>query len=106
MVKMTKEECENIFMNKLILQTYEGMNKDEYPMIDAKKTIETKYGWVFFYNSIAAIVNQDSAKGYIGNSPVLVDKFDGSINSLDIFNHSIENCIVNYGKTKKYLEEE
>jgi hypothetical protein len=43
------------------------------------QTLETCFGWVFFYDSKAYILTGDPSHLIAGNSPFIVDKRDGSI---------------------------
>lgn len=41
--------------------------------------MERSFGWVFFYNSKSFIESGDPLQAAIGNSPIIVDRRDGSV---------------------------
>lgn len=42
-------------------------------------TIETEFAWIFFYNSVEFIQTGNLSSALTGNSPLIVDKMDGSV---------------------------
>ncbi len=42
------------------------------------KTMETSFGWVFFYNTEEFLKTRDNKHRLVGNAPIIVDKNDGS----------------------------
>lgn len=44
------------------------------------ETIEESFGWVFFYNTIEYIETGNPSYALIGNSPIIVNREDGSVN--------------------------
>jgi hypothetical protein len=45
-------------------------------------TIETEYGWIFFYNSRKYIETGDYKHRLYGNGPIVVEKADASLHPL------------------------
>jgi hypothetical protein len=54
---------------------------DTLQIIDAS-TIETDYGWVFFWNSRKFLETKKSRYYLSGNGPFVVEKADGSVHQL------------------------
>jgi CHASE2 domain-containing sensor protein len=49
------------------------------PSLQEALTIEKAFGWVFFYNSAKYLETGDDRYALIGNSPLIVDRRDGSL---------------------------
>jgi len=54
---------------------------DRLVVLDAH-TIEKEYGWVFFYDSLKYLETGDCSYLIAGNSPIIVEKQDGSLHTL------------------------
>jgi Immunity protein 35 len=63
-------------------------------------TIEKNLYWVFFYNSKAYLEEGNLSSALAGNSPLIVDKIDGSIHQTGTA-HSIEFYLEEFERTKK-----
>lgn len=42
-------------------------------------TLETEFGWVFFYNSVEFVRTRDMQFALGGNAPIIVDRFSGEL---------------------------
>jgi hypothetical protein len=60
------------------LQTLEIQVGEPLAVLD-ENTIEGKFGWVFFYNSVEFIESGRFSSRLTGNAPIIVDREDGSI---------------------------
>jgi len=58
-----------------------NIDDDELIIID-DLTIEKDYGWIFFYNSKRYLETEDISYLIAGNSPILVEKENGSLYEL------------------------
>jgi hypothetical protein len=56
-------------------------SKCEIAILD-DKTVETEYGWIFFYDSKKWVETKTLGCRMVGNIPVLVEKVDGSIRTI------------------------
>lgn len=55
-------------------------NKEKYKLLLLlEETIEFEFGWVFFYQSKEYIFTQNIMEALGGNAPIIVNKFDESI---------------------------
>lgn len=61
---------------KMLKETFQ--EKDNFPVIVEDQTIETSFGWVFFYNGKNYLETGNPMEMYIGNAPLIVDRNDGS----------------------------
>jgi hypothetical protein len=59
----------------------EGQTTDEgwTPVIVDAQTIETEFGWIFFYQSEEFLNTGESERQLAGNAPLIVDRRDGSL---------------------------
>ena len=60
-------------------------------------TIETDFGWVFFWNSKKYLQTGDLAHALAGNAPLIVDRRDGSLHETSTAK-PVEDCIDEYRK--------
>ena len=51
------------------------------PVVNETITIERPFGWVFFYDSKLFLDTGDDDYALIGNSPIIVDRSDGSLHT-------------------------
>ncbi len=42
-------------------------------------TLETSFGWVFFYQSRAYVESHDPMEALVGNAPLIVNRFTGDV---------------------------
>lgn len=54
---------------------------DRLVVVD-EETIEKKYGWVFFFDSLKHLETGDDSYLIAGNAPLIVEKDDGNIHVL------------------------
>jgi len=72
---VTLEQAKHIAANYLVnLQGQIGIP------IQIVKVLNTKYGWVFFYNSSEYVKFGNIGAMLAGNAPFLIDSKDGAIN--------------------------
>ena len=72
---LTKIEALEIVTKKLQQMS---ASADPFVLVE-KSTIETSFGWVFFYNSKRFVETGESRYRLAGNGPVIVNKHNGSI---------------------------
>lgn len=72
------------------------------PMIMDKYTLDFDWGYVFYYNGKKAIENNNSEFGYIGNAPILVDKFDGNTKYVGGVGSILDSQLEEYREIKGY----
>jgi len=61
-------------------------------------TIETDFGWIFFWNSKSYLQTDEFQYALAGNAPLIVDRRDGSIHETSTA-QSIEEIIERYRRT-------
>jgi hypothetical protein len=65
----------------------------------SKHTIETEFGWVFFWNSRRFLETDEIQYALAGNAPLIVDRRDGSIHETSTA-EPIEEIIARYRKNR------
>jgi Immunity protein 35 len=63
-------------------------------------TIEKYYGWIFFYNSKAYLVDGDEFEALGGNSPFLVERYGGNVKIFGTA-YSIKKYLADYERLIK-----
>ena len=66
--------------------------------IAGEHTIETDFGWIFFWNSKKYLETDEFEYALAGNAPLIVDRRDGSIHETSTA-EPIEDIIVRYRKS-------
>lgn len=95
-----KEEAINLVYN---LVTRNGTQLlDNPPLITNDKKRELTFGWLFWWVSKKYLETGDPVWGYLGNAPVLVDKYTGTLQYVDSVNQSIDEFVEKYRKTMNY----
>jgi hypothetical protein len=61
-------------------------------------TIETEFGWVFFWNSKLYQETGEFKHALAGNAPIIVDRQDGSLHETSTA-YAIEEIIESYGRS-------
>ena len=74
---ITIDDANKIFKEYVIIQSSKTLY-DFVPLFDY--TITFEYGWVFFYQNKKFLETKNVLDKSVGNSPVIIDKNDGSIN--------------------------
>ena len=99
----TIEEAMHLAINYITQGGKQG--KDNPPKIKQEQTQEYSWGWIFHYNSKAFLETGNIDKAYLGSTPLIVDKIDGTIRSLcgssPLFNREEE--LYKYMRSKGYL---
>ena len=62
-------------------------------------TIESDFGWVFFWNSKRYQETGEFQYALAGNAPLIVDRHDGSIHEIPPA-YSVEEAVSNYQKSR------
>ena len=62
-------------------------------------TVETDFGWVFFWNSKKHQEAGEFQYALAGNAPLIVDCYDGTIHEIPSA-YSIEEAVSNYQKSR------
>ncbi|HRH41948.1 MAG TPA: YrhB domain-containing protein [Pyrinomonadaceae bacterium] len=75
--RLSKEEARELVRQEILLHW--NIEGDE-PIILDDLIIEKDFGWVFFYHSRKYIETEDFKYYILGNAPIIVNKFDGSLN--------------------------
>lgn len=70
------------------------LEDDSYVVVDSA-TVEKDYGWIFVYQSNKFCQTRDLNYALLGNSPILVNKTDGSLQYL-LIGRTVEERIRNY----------
>lgn len=97
---ITKEQAIQIVINYV---TKNGTYlRDNPPYIVKSRITELPYGWLFFWGSKKFQETGDVKWAYIGNSPLLVDKYDGTTQGIVASMLSIEEQLNNYANEKGY----
>jgi hypothetical protein len=52
---------------------------DEELVIEDDMTIETEFGWVFFYDAKKFLETREFRDRLLGNAPIIVDKYRGTL---------------------------
>jgi Immunity protein 35 len=88
----------------LVLGKLTGMAPvgDEWVVLD-EKTVEKSYGWIFFYNSRKFVETGQIIHRLAGNGPVIVNKFDESI---EFYGSNPSVDIILEGYERKLKEQE
>jgi hypothetical protein len=68
-----------------------------------ERTIETNFGWVFFWNSKKYQETREFRYALAGNAPLIVDRRDGSVHETSTA-QPIEDIIENYRKTHAVIQ--
>src|SRR5262249_54996518 len=76
MIPKNQKEARNLA--EQLLSTLEGVPPTELVILD-EHTIETDFGWVFFWSSKRYVETGESRYALAGNGPLIVDRRDGSI---------------------------
>lgn len=74
MSKITLQEAKAIAYQKI----GENLNHPNRPVIIDEATLEFEWGFVFYYNGKRYLEEKYMDAAYIGNVPILVDKYDGT----------------------------
>lgn len=75
--KLSREEARELVWHDILSRW--NIEGDE-PVILDEFTIEKDFGWVFFYQSRKYIETKNFRFQLAGNAPIIVNKFDGSLN--------------------------
>jgi hypothetical protein len=75
---MTKAEALDFVSKKLGAKSTD----DDSHIVNDAWTLEKPFGWIFFYNSKKFLETGEFRYRLAGNGPVIVNKFDGSIQFL------------------------
>ena len=75
---ITVERAFQIARNKLNEYEEQPVEGEKLQLLD-DLTLEFDFGWVFFYNTERFIKDGNYAYALAGNSPLIVDRVDGSI---------------------------
>src|SRR6266568_3036818 len=70
---------------------------DHLYVVDDRETIEKPFGWIFFYNTKRFLDTGDPSSGLVGNGPVMVNKYDGTVTFYGT-GESLEHYIKDYQK--------
>lgn len=70
------------------------------PVIVDDQTIETEFGWIFFYQSREYLLTDDFSFCLVGNAPIIVDREDGSLHETGTA-EPLEHYIENYRRSRK-----
>src|SRR4030095_8140087 len=68
-------------------------------IVDAD-TIETEFGWIFFYQSEEFLLTDSVSDMLVGNAPIVVDRNDGAVSLLPTWG-SITEHIEDYRAGKR-----
>ena len=74
---MDKQQARDL-IEKRFEETRNPARGFEIAIID-EHTMETEFGWVFFYQSQKYVETRDTMHALVGNAPLIVDRRDGSI---------------------------
>lgn len=94
---INKDRARNIAMEHILAQI--SVSGDEIVIMD-DKTIETNWGWIFFYQGKRWIESQDRRYKILGLYPIVIEKNDGSLHFLDVAG-SLEECVREYEQRRK-----
>jgi Immunity protein 35 len=94
-----EEKAKKIAMEHI--STHIHIAGDEIVIMD-DKTIEKKWGWIFFYQGKRWIDTNDRRYKILGLYPLVIEKNDGSLHYLNV-GTSIEECIREYEETRKVI---
>jgi hypothetical protein len=83
---------------KILAQTWINLNNSTEVQIFDEETICKSYGWVFFHQSKSYIETQNFGEMLLGNSPILIDRFNGEIRILGTA-YEAEYYLEEYEKT-------
>ena len=90
---MNKQEAQNLIETEL------ERTKDKYNPVDCAvlvgETIETEWGWVFFYQSKAYVETGDFREMLGGNAPIIVNRNTGELSHTGTA-HDVEHYIKEY----------
>ncbi len=78
------------------LQSKNCRSNDDHLVILEEHTVEKEYGWIFFYDWKYWLETRDYRYKALGNVPIVVEKYDGSIHSLKILHSSMQENIKEY----------
>jgi hypothetical protein len=85
------------------INTYHKIRGDTLVILD-DRTIEEEVGWIFFYQTKRGLETNMTRYKMVGNYPIIVDRWDGSIHYLDVEN-GIDTAISLYKENRgKVLE--
>jgi len=73
-MKVTKERAIK-FVKKEVGDCY----PTNPPYVFKESIIETNFCWIIYYQSKKCVLENDESKRYFGNSPYMIDKFDGEV---------------------------
>jgi hypothetical protein len=93
---MPRNQLTKLQALELVSRELQSMTTLDKPFVVVDShTIEKPYGWVFFYNSKQFVKTGIFSHTLAGNGPVIVNKFDGTVN---IFGSSrpLEHWIAEY----------
>jgi hypothetical protein len=62
-------------------------------------TLETEFGWVFFYNSVEFVRTGDMRFALGGNAPIIVDRSSGEL-TVTGTSHPVEHYIEQYRRSR------
>jgi len=69
--------------------------ENDEPVILDELTIEKDFGWIFFYNSRKFIETEEFSYTILGNAPIIINKFDGSLHYTGTA-YEVEHYITEY----------
>jgi hypothetical protein len=72
---LNKEQAREIALKEIMKRWH---IEDDEPAIVDEQTLEEDFGWVFFYDSKLFLETQFFSYCIAGNSPIIVNKYDGS----------------------------
>jgi hypothetical protein len=93
---MTKDQA-----RQLVEKYVEGVAQDADVQfgIDDEQTMETSFGWVFFYNTVEYLATKDPLTMAVGNAPLIVDEESGRLQEMGTA-HPIEHYIAEFEHAK------
>lgn len=78
-----------------VVRAYVDAMSDGGGVVMEDKTLERPFGWVFFYNSRAYVQSGNFRDGYLGNAPLIFDRYSGEYHVTGTA-HPIEHYIGEY----------
>ena len=95
MIPKNQKEARNLA--EQLLSTLQVVPPTELAILD-EHTIETDFGWVFFWNSKKYLETDEFQYALAGNAPLIIDRRDGSIHKTSTA-EPIEEIIERYRRT-------
>ena len=97
---LTEDEAKQLIYSRINAEDPHEVTKVELAIID-DETIETEYGWVFFYQTRDYLKTGDFADTLVGNAPYIVNKYTGEVIETGTA-YPIEDYIAEYEKRIGY----